>query len=1497
MKAKTLVPLVLIAACGFLAVKLTVDALKRAEAASVKSRPVAVDRSLRQAGDPAPPGTPDLSGLRFAGSPGGDFDGNGYVDLADFEVLAICLTVSGPEADLAVPACIIPFDFDDDDDVDLADFAALTGALGHLPIPLRDTLGNVLAVDSTVPYSGRQTCAGTCHIHDIDVISNGFKFQQGRTDTDGHIIVKDDYFQDGRWWQKSPSRYGHFSSSSTWHQLAAKDNANESEVDVTTFGWIGGCGGCHIGGGPGEFDRDGMLLYNKATDQFGYELLGKTAQDVVFDGDYSYQPDTSDGVLTAARWDITGLSEPDCLFCHTPDPDWNNGQNTKRRDWRSGTLSAFTELVDDQGATVPAFAAAGAAGQGWFSNMEMQGGAVTRLQLDYSVGVARGTLVCNDDDTVSLSPSALDWPPRDNACWMCHGPIGFRESRGTTWFDDRFVHYRKFNNLTDDDPDNDIPPARSAVCVVCHKGNPEHNFGKGNSISKPYRDDLDYKNMLTCRDCHLTVNPDGSPNPNKHPDAPDVPGDGSVPVHMIGFYKGEKGPMQALSCQLCHVPYAAVNPARAFGDASLNGNRIKHMTDQFYSADPLDPSNPDKSRWYPGVQPKKDVDGVVRLFPVHWWFHLYWADWDQNGTPEDLTDDAVVPIPMWKLKQVTDGQPLPGITDDTGDGKLEINRPAEMLIYMQALKGNDSYGRQIATNPVYIKTKWMWYEDPEAPEGVSSLEPEGTGMAIDPWKSDVYGLDHNILPAAEAWGAGDAPESCQTCHAREGGSPIFDRLILVDPWDPDGEPVYETVRTLTGTNPDTYHDHIVLKDSLGTPLTAASTAPYSGRQTCGGVGCHDTSRVAHGSWFEDGRTDVNGNLDMRDDYNDDGRFWIKSAGRYGKWGQSFQYLLAAKNNTHASQIDQPTFNWVRDCSGCHPGAGPGELDRDGELLYDQAAGQFGYEVLGKTPGEVALDGDYVTQNYATGSVSPAPWNVTGLSGPDCLLCHRNDREIGGTDQVMARRRSILATGAKLVDANGDPVPAFAAAGTAGQGWYSQLSLGARAAPGVVAGSGGQADQAFVDAMMVPGWDYPAAADRANPVLQIDYNVGIADGSLNEDPLSGSLLLSADSVSYPPKDQGCWSCHPFATVTGTTWFDDRDIHYRKFNNLNDEDPGNDIAPSESRVCTVCHPGTADHNISKGNSPQLQYRNELDWGNGFRTCRNCHLTELPDGSPNPLKHPDAPDVPGSTLVHIVDPTMFEILSCQACHIRHALVGSVLFRDITVPGSVGTTQRYYSTDPLNPQAIDDDSRWYPALELKGDVDGHMRSFPANIWITIYFGDWDQNGTPGDLTDDVIAPLPTWRVAQVVGPTPLPVLTDDDGDGRLEINREEEVLAYLDVLKGPDANGVPVAANPVLVRGRRVFHEDPGQPGTMGSFEHVGAGIAMDAWYPYVWGMDHNVLPLEDSWGYAANPSDGCRDCHRPDTFDSPVFDRLILIDPLDENGQTIYRKVREMTGLNPP
>jgi hypothetical protein len=655
------------------------------------------------------------------------------------------------------------------------------------------------------------------------------------------------------------------------------------------------------------------------------------------------------------------------------------------------------------------------------------------------------------------------------------------------------------------------------------------------------------------------------------------------------------------------------------------------------------------------------------------------------------------------------------------------------------------------------------------------------------------------------------------------------------------------------------HLPMPLRDYNGNAIAVDSTRPYSRRHTCGV--CHDADHVSNGIMFQQGRTDLSGQIDMRDEYYGDGRSWIRSSGRYGKWGQSFIRLLAAKDNTSESQIDQTAFAWVRDCGGCHPGGGPGEFDRDGLRFFDESTGQLGYESVGQSEEEVRLDGDYSLLDYSSGDVTPAPWEATGVSEPDCLHCHRAGRTLdNGWDMNWAWRSATLAGGADLVSSAGEPVPAFLAAGTAGQGWFSRLDM-----------------QGF-----------PGLWPRAS-VLDIDYSVGVANESLTVSD-AGFVSLTPSSLTWPPRDRACWSCHMcFGVMTGTVWFEESNVMYRRFNNLHDDDPANDVAPDRSTACTVCHPGDFDHNFGQGNSLQVQFRDELDWAM-LRSCRDCHLVDSPD------RHPDAPPIPNpDDPDEIHRAPGFDHVSCQGCHIPYGLTSALLFRDITT-GTVGTTSQYLSADPLNP-FDPDKSRWYPTFMLKEDVDGVERLFPVNVWVTIYWGDWDQNETPEDLTDDVITPLAMWRIDQVTGGLSA-LLTDDNGDGQLEMNRPEEILPYIQALKGPDSHGQPVAANPVLVKGLWVWYEDAEAPGGVGHFQHDGTGIPID-WYPYLWGMDHNVRPKEEAWGWGppGQPYIGCRHCHRPSTLDSPVLDRYILVDPYGVDGLPVYTTVRTTTGMNPP
>ena len=137
----------------------------------------------------------------------GDLNDDGFVDLIDYSFLQVCQSSSGPGTPPSCEDCLAIFDYDEDGDVDITDFATFQNTSGHLPFPLRDYQGNQITLASTAPYSGRQTCgAGDCH--DLDIVTNGFLFQMGRTDLEGNVDMRDDYFGNGRFWDKSAARYG-----------------------------------------------------------------------------------------------------------------------------------------------------------------------------------------------------------------------------------------------------------------------------------------------------------------------------------------------------------------------------------------------------------------------------------------------------------------------------------------------------------------------------------------------------------------------------------------------------------------------------------------------------------------------------------------------------------------------------------------------------------------------------------------------------------------------------------------------------------------------------------------------------------------------------------------------------------------------------------------------------------------------------------------------------------------------------------------------------------------------------------------------------------------------------------------------------------------------------------------------------------------------------------------------------------------------------------------
>ena len=566
-------------------------------------------------------------------------------------------------------------------------------------------------------------------------------------------------------------------------------------MDKSSFWWTGLCAICHPGGGPSEFDRNDNLYYDVATGSFGYEP--GAADD--FDGDYGEVSNAS-GSYRVAPWDVTGVLEADCLYCHRAERTIADaGTKNMNWIWRAAVLRKKDALVDAAaGDPVPAFAAAPTAAQMWGT---VQLAAVpagkpplaTTFDIDYNVGVADGSLVLQADGTLKVAGTSVQASPADYACWGCHLTADDKK-RGRVWFDpDEDVHFGAFNNRYDGNPATDIANEPSTACVRCHPntGTPqnadEHNFAKGNANLGSARNDTDFYRFNSCRDCHV----DGA-----DPDAP-APTDG---IHTEGH-------LAAMACQFCHIPFKRDNASLAIDNATT-GDTINYNTDEFLSSNPIDPTMGDTSRWYPSAGVRADSDGAMRLFPDKLLLSVWWGDWDDKTGNGPTSDDALGALYLWKVRGIVASAGL-SANDDNNDGKPEVNTDAEVLTYLLAIQhGTDQNGQPLVQGTAcLISGNSAYYLTPM--DTLSEFNLHDSGIKVE--AEHPFSIDHNVLPLSQ--GATLGLKGCGECHvSMNSGQPteVFDRAILVDLHDGENEvgddgsganPIYSTLRKVCGIDP------------------------------------------------------------------------------------------------------------------------------------------------------------------------------------------------------------------------------------------------------------------------------------------------------------------------------------------------------------------------------------------------------------------------------------------------------------------------------------------------------------------------------------------------------------------------------------------------------------------------------------------------------------------------------------------------------------------------
>ena len=336
----------------------------------------------------------------------------------------------------------------------------------HKKIILKGYDGNPLTLESKIPYSPKKTC-GSCH--DYVQITNGYHFQQGRTDGAGKIVIRDT-FDLKHPWNLSSGMYGRFTvASMDLGHLAKKVNPSPSEIDKSSFAFVQICGACHPGGGWSEYDRKGHLYYDEESKKFGYEDSGESP---LLDGDYTPYPDGN--ADDRAPWDQSGVSEADCFFCHLKGYLWKEREATLR-----GKFFKYGPTV----------------GAGWadikLSHDESGNSKADEVTADYAKKEVA--------DFENLNVQIVRSPPDEN-CWSCHA-IADGKRRGRQW-----------------NSETDVHKAKGLQCLSCHPGNKDHNFAKGNTIQQTVRSDLNHT-MYSCEDCHYKGKSTNAPK-YKHPFSP-----------------------------------------------------------------------------------------------------------------------------------------------------------------------------------------------------------------------------------------------------------------------------------------------------------------------------------------------------------------------------------------------------------------------------------------------------------------------------------------------------------------------------------------------------------------------------------------------------------------------------------------------------------------------------------------------------------------------------------------------------------------------------------------------------------------------------------------------------------------------------------------------------------------------------------------------------------------------------------------------------------------
>ncbi|PIU53945.1 MAG: hypothetical protein COS90_03515 [Deltaproteobacteria bacterium CG07_land_8_20_14_0_80_60_11] len=336
------------------------------------------------------------------------------------------------------------------------------------------------------------------------------------------------------------------------------------------------------------------------------------------------------------------------------------------------------------------------------------------------------------------------------------------------------------------------------------------------------------------------------------------------------------------------------------------------------------------------------------------------------------------------------------------------------------------------------------------------------------------------------------------------------------------------------------------------------------------------------------------------------------------------------------------------------------------------------------------------------------------------------------------------------------------------------------------------------------------------------------------------------------------------------------------------PRTDVHLKAGLRCVDCHAagskaadprirGKEVHQFGKGDDPSGFVRNDLD--NTVRQCADCHITGYLNA---PIaKHAGLP------------PVHLEKLSCQACHIPQRPVKSaqVQVSDVFNTGplispppkriwtfydpflkywnhygelAMFTTQDQ-PTDPYRPVLS-----WY-----KGKI------YPVNRVHSAWPG-LIEEGKPGlnqAFMKDVFLMWQKHRQDPALYPE-LAKIRDDNGDGVPEVNRPEEIDAFIKSVRAYLTDtGFDLAGKTVVwvMDDRAYTSGTEGRPLPKSDFEASP--------YASVYKYSHDVAPAKAALG-----AKGCADCH---SQEAPWFTAQIVAYPFGEDGKPVTMKQADHLG----